>query len=71
VEVAGLVPLAAEHSVGMAVLSYDGNVTFGLIGDRDTAPDLAVLREGIEASIDDLRLLAAERERRRAATAGR
>ena len=61
VEIAGLVPLAAEHGVGMAVLSYDGNVTFGLIADRDTVPDLAVLREGIEQSIVDLKLLAGPR----------
>jgi diacylglycerol O-acyltransferase len=58
VEVAGLVPLAAEHCVGIAVLSYDGHVTFGLIADRATVPDLEVLRDGIEAALDDLRVLA-------------
>jgi WS/DGAT/MGAT family acyltransferase len=54
VEVAGLVPLAAEHGVGVAILSYDGHVTFGLIADRDSVPDLAVLRDGIEESLDEL-----------------
>ena len=54
VEIAGLVPLAAEHGVGIAVLSYDGHVTFGLVADRDTVPDLGVLREGIEESIAEL-----------------
>jgi len=58
VEISGLVPLAAEHSVGIAVLSYDGHVTFGLIADRTTSPDLDVLRDGIEASLDELRVLA-------------
>jgi WS/DGAT/MGAT family acyltransferase len=58
VEVAGLVPLAAEHCVGVAVLSYDGQVTFGLIADRVTVRDLDVLRDGIEASLDELRVLA-------------
>lgn len=58
VEIAGLVPLAAEHGVGIAVLSYDGHVTFGLIADRTTVPDLDVLRDGIEASLDELRVLA-------------
>ncbi|MEA2469102.1 MAG: diacylglycerol O-acyltransferase / wax synthase [Thermoleophilaceae bacterium] len=57
VEVAGLVPLAADHCVGIAVLSYDGHVTFGLIADRATVPDLDVLRDGIEASLDELRVL--------------
>jgi hypothetical protein len=54
VEVAGLVPLAAEHAVGVAILSYEGHVTFGLIADRDTVPDLDVLRDGIEESLDEL-----------------
>jgi diacylglycerol O-acyltransferase len=58
VEIDGLVPLAAEHCVGIAVLSYDGHVTFGLIADRATVPDLDVLRDGIEASLDELRVLA-------------
>ena len=57
-EITGLVPLAASHCVGMAVLSYDGNVTFGLIADHDTVPDLDVLRAGIEAELDALRDLA-------------
>jgi hypothetical protein len=59
IEVAGLVPLAAEHCVGMAILSYDGHVTFGLIADRRTLPDLDVLKQGIEDEIADLQALAA------------
>ena len=43
----------------MAVLSYDGQVTFGLIADHDTVPDLDVLRDGIEAELEALRVLAA------------
>jgi diacylglycerol O-acyltransferase len=58
VEIDGLVPLAAEHCVGIAVLSYDGLVSFGLIADRTTMPDLAVLRDGIEAALEELRVLA-------------
>ena len=61
VEVAGLVPLAAEHAVGVAILSYEGHVTFGLIADRDTVPDLDVLRDGIEESLDELLELARAR----------
>ena len=64
-EILGLVPLAASHCVGMAVLSYDGQVTFGLIADHDTVPDLAVLRQGIEAELDELRALAAAEAVRR------
>ena len=53
-----LVPIAAEHGVGLAVFSYDGTLFFCLNADRDTMPDLDVLREGIEQSIEELAELA-------------
>lgn len=49
-----LVPIFSGHAVGVAVVSYDGNVTFGLNADRDTVPDLEVMRAGIEESLADL-----------------
>lgn len=52
------VPIFSGHAVGIAVVSYDGNVTFGLNADRETVPDLAVLREGIEAELAALSELA-------------
>jgi WS/DGAT/MGAT family acyltransferase len=60
-EIFPLVPLAADHSVGIAVVSYDGNLYFGLIGDRDSARDLEVLRVGIARAVTDLREFAAAR----------
>ena len=57
-EVLPLVPLAADHAVGIAVVSYDGKVFFGLSGDSRALPDLDVLRAGIEESIAELRGLA-------------
>ena len=42
-EIHPLVPLAAEHAVGVAVLSYDGNVFFGVVADPDAVPDLDVM----------------------------
>jgi diacylglycerol O-acyltransferase / wax synthase len=50
----GLVPLAAEHAVAIAILSYDGKVTFGIVADHDTVPDLAIVKKGIEASLVEL-----------------
>ncbi len=38
----------------VAVVSYDGQLGFGLTGDRDLVPDLAVLAEGIEKSVREL-----------------
>lgn len=60
-EIWPLVPLAAEHAIGLAVLSYDGSVFFCLNADRDSVPDLEVLRHGIEAEVELLNGLASER----------
>jgi WS/DGAT/MGAT family acyltransferase len=54
-EVLPLVPLAADHAVGIAVVSYHGHMFFGLSGDARAVPDLDVLRDGIEESIRELR----------------
>jgi WS/DGAT/MGAT family acyltransferase len=53
-EVLPLVPLFAGHTVGIAVVSYAGQMVFGLNADRIGAPDLAVLAEGIEQSFAEL-----------------
>ena len=53
-EVHPIVPLAAAHSVGIAIFSYDGLVTFGVIADRESTPDLDVLAHGIEEGIEEL-----------------
>jgi diacylglycerol O-acyltransferase / wax synthase len=57
-EVHPVVPLAAAHSVGIAIFSYDGLVTFGVIADSESTPDIGVLTDGIEEGIDDLLALA-------------
>ena len=49
-----LVPLAAEHALGIAVFSYDGRVFFGLNADRDSVPDLDVVAGGIEHALHEL-----------------
>jgi WS/DGAT/MGAT family acyltransferase len=58
-EILPLVPLAAEHSVGIAIFSYDGQVVFGVNAAADAVPDLAVLRDGIADEIAALRALTA------------
>jgi diacylglycerol O-acyltransferase / wax synthase len=55
VEVLPLVPLFAGHTIGIAVVSYAGQMAFGLNADRMSAPDVAVLAEGIERSFVELR----------------
>lgn len=54
-----LVPIFTGHALGVAVVSYDGTLTFGLNADRDAVPDLDVFRAGIEESLHELTLVAA------------
>ena len=53
-EIHPLVPLAAGHAIGVAAASYDGNVFFGVVADRDTVPDLDVLLRALRASVQEL-----------------
>jgi WS/DGAT/MGAT family acyltransferase len=53
-EVHPVVPLAAAHTVGIAIFSYNGLVTFGVIADSESTPDIDVLTGGIEQGIDEL-----------------
>ncbi len=49
-----LVPLWAQHGLGLAQFSYDGALTWGLNADRDLVPDLRLFGEAIQASLDEL-----------------
>ena len=67
-----LVPLAENCALGIAIMSYDGRIDFGLVADYDSLPDLDALATGLEAEIAALavaatRDVAAPRGRRRAA----
>ena len=63
-EVHPVVPLAAAHSVGIAIFSYNGLITFGVIADSDSTPDIDVLTDGIEHGIDELLTLVLDADRR-------
>ena len=54
-EIHPYVPLAAGHTLGVAIVSYDGDVVLGLCADRDSTSDLDVLVEGIEDGLSELR----------------
>jgi diacylglycerol O-acyltransferase len=58
-EVYPVLPLSDNTTLGVALLSYNGTIGFGFLGDRDTAPDLAMLAEGVEKSIAELMAAAA------------
>ena len=67
VEILPLVPLFAGHTIGIAVVSYAGQIVFGLNADRVAAPDVNVLAEGIERSFAELCPPRAKRRRPRPA----
>ena len=52
------VPLSEGVRIGVAILSYNGQLTFGVTGDYDTAPDVHFMAEQIEAEVIALRELA-------------
>jgi WS/DGAT/MGAT family acyltransferase len=49
-----MVPLAKNQGVCIGIMSYDGQVNFGLIGDYDGMPDLDDLARDLEDSISEL-----------------
>ena len=51
------VPLGGQIRIGIAIYSYNGEVTFGITGDYDTTPDLDVLTAGIEDGMAQMRKL--------------
>lgn len=54
VEALPFVPLFAEHTIGIAVAGYNGGLVIGVSGDRHCAPDIDVLADGIEQSLNAL-----------------
>jgi len=72
-----VVPLARRQALGIAILSYDGRLGYGLLADYDALPDLESIATHLRAAIEDLARAAgvavpardaAPRARRRATT---
>jgi diacylglycerol O-acyltransferase len=55
------VPLAEGIRVGVAILSYNGRIAFGITGDYDTVPDINTMARCIQEEIIALRSLAKRR----------
>ena len=52
------VPLVGTAALGVAVLSYDGRLFFGVSGDWDVLPDLETFTEGVGLATEELLALA-------------
>jgi diacylglycerol O-acyltransferase / wax synthase len=46
-----VVPLAHNQALGIAIMSYDGRLAFGLLGDYDALPDLEELADDLRDAI--------------------
>jgi diacylglycerol O-acyltransferase / wax synthase len=49
-----MVPLAENQALGIAIMSYNGQLNFGLNADYDAMPDLEAVADELRASIEEL-----------------
>jgi WS/DGAT/MGAT family acyltransferase len=54
--------LPKNHALAIAIMSYNGRMNFGLLGDYDALPDIGVIAEGIQESLAELLTLARAQE---------
>jgi diacylglycerol O-acyltransferase len=69
-ELQDLFPIAFlpnRHGLAIAIMSYNGGVDFGLLGDYDALPDLDLIAEGIEEGLAQLKSAAQAKAARAAA----
>jgi diacylglycerol O-acyltransferase len=50
--------LPENHALAIALMSYNGNLDYGLLGDYDAMPDIDVVADGIEQSLAALLAMA-------------
>jgi diacylglycerol O-acyltransferase / wax synthase len=62
-----VVPLARRQALGIAVMSYDGHLGFGLLGDYDALPDLESIADDLRWAIGSLARAAGVRSPRKRA----
>ena len=58
IEYLPFVPLSQGVRIGVAILSYNGQVRFGVTGDYDTVPEVDWFCQRIEAAVQELAELA-------------
>jgi WS/DGAT/MGAT family acyltransferase len=58
-----VVPLALKQALGIAIMSYNGRLGFGLLADFDALPDLDDIAAHLEGAIDDLARVAGADDR--------
>ena len=59
-----MVPLAEKQGLGIAVMSYNGKLDFGLNADWDALPDVDLFAEDLRSALKDLKKAARSRTKR-------
>jgi hypothetical protein len=54
--------LPENHALAVAIMSYNGKINFGLLGDYDALPDIGRIADGIELALAELVALAGARD---------
>jgi hypothetical protein len=52
--------LPENQSLAVAIMSYNGRMDFGLLGDYDAMPDLDAVGQGLEGALAELLVAAAD-----------
>ncbi len=66
-----VLPLARQQALGIAVMSYNGHLGFGLLGDYDTVPELERIASELTRAIASLARAAKVGSRQRTQDSGR
>jgi diacylglycerol O-acyltransferase / wax synthase len=69
-QIASVFPIAflpKDHALAIAIMSYNGQMNFGLLGDYDAMPDLNAFGDAIETALAELVSLARRESREPAA----
>jgi diacylglycerol O-acyltransferase / wax synthase len=52
------VPIVENAALGIAIMSYNGRIDFGLVSDYDALPDVDDVAAALEGAIEELATLA-------------
>ena len=60
IEEVGMLPLGANLGYGVAIVSYNGELVYGLVADPELVPDLALMKAYVEEAVEELKSEAAK-----------
>jgi diacylglycerol O-acyltransferase / wax synthase len=46
--------LPEDHALAIAIMSYNGSLDYGLLGDYDALPDIDVITQGLQDTVNEL-----------------